>query len=146
MRHLDDFAPGQRFDLGQCTVTRAEIMDFARAFDPQPFHIDEEAAAESIYGGLIASGWHTVSLFMRLFVDGVLRDSASLGSPGVDDVRWLRPVRPGDTLSAWMSVDEVVPSRSKPDRGIVRASYGMTNQHGATVLTMRGVGLFRRRG
>ena len=145
MRYLEDFAPGQQFDLGRRAVTREEIVAFARDFDPQPFHTDEAAAAESIYGGLIASGWHTAALFMRLFVDGLLRDAASLGSPGVDSVRWQRPVRPGDTLRARATIREARPSRSKPDRGVVRARYEMFNQDGAAVLSMEGVGLFRRR-
>ncbi len=145
MRYLEDFVPGQVFDLGRRTVTRDEIVAFAQAFDPQPFHVDETAAADSIYSGVIASGWHTVSLFMRLLVDGLLRDSASLGSPGVDELRWPNPVRPGDTLSASASIRTVTPSRSKPDRGIVRVDYEMRNQHGTPVLSMKGIGMFRRR-
>ena len=145
MRYLEDFAPGQEFDLGTRAVTRDEIVAYARMFDPQPFHIDEAAAARSIYGGLIASGWHTVSLFMRLLVDGLLRDSAGMGSPGVDEVRWPNPVRPGDVLSARAVVDAVRPSRSRPDRGVVRTRYAMRNQDGAPVLAMKGVGMFRRR-
>ena len=144
MRYLEDFAPGQAFDLGQCRVTQADIVAFARAFDPQPFHVDEHAAADSIYGGIIASGWHTLSLFMRLFVDGLLCDAASLGSPGVDKVRWRHPVRPGDLLRARATVQAVVPSRSRPDRGIVRWAYEMRNQDGAVVMTMEGVGMFGR--
>ena len=127
MRYLEDFAPGQEFDLGTRAVTRDEIVAYARMFDPQPFHIDEAAAARSIYGGLIASGWHTVSLFMRLLVDGLLRDSAGMGSPGVDEVRWPNPVRPGEALSARAAVDAVRPSRSRPDRGVVRTRYAMRN-------------------
>lgn len=143
--YLDDFHDGQIIDLGSCTVSREEIIAFASQYDPQPFHTDEEAAKESIYGGLIASGWHTVALFMRLLVDGLLSRAASMGSPGVDEVRWLKPVRPGDTLRARCVVLAVVPSRSKPDRGILRTSYEMFNQSGEQVLSIKGIGMFARR-
>lgn len=145
MLYLDDFEPGQIIELGSRGVTKDEIIAFAEQFDPQPFHIDEAAAAETIYGGLIASGWHTVCLFMRLLVDGLLSNAASMGSPGVDEVRWLKPVRPGDVLTAKGVVHEVIPSRSKPDRGVLRTSYEMYNQHGEQVLSMKGVGMFGRR-
>ena len=142
---LDDFEVGQVFELGSKTVTKGEIMAFAREFDPQPFHTDEVAAKGSIYGGLIASGWHTVSMFMRLLADGLLARAASMGSPGVDEVRWLKPVRPGDTLTARGVINEVRPSRSKPDRGVVRTTYEVFNQDGEKVLSMRGIGMFARR-
>jgi acyl dehydratase len=145
MLHLDDLAPGQVYPLGRRTLGRDEIVAFAKAWDPQPFHLDEAAAAASIYGGLIASGWHTVCVFMRLFADGLLLRAAALGSPGVDELRWLRPVRPGDTLDARLEVLEVRPSRSKPDRGSVRARSVLTNQDGEEVLTMVAVLLFKRR-
>ena len=145
MRYLEDFQPGQRFFLGRRTVTRDEIVAFAREFDPQPFHLDEAAAADSIFGGLVARGWHTASIYMRLLVDGLLRDSASLGSPGIDELRWLRPVRPGDTLDAYAAIREVRPSRGKPDRGIVLSAYEMNDANGARVFSMKGVGLFARR-
>jgi acyl dehydratase len=143
--HLDDLAPGQVYPLGRRTLSRDEIVAFARDWDPQPFHLDEEAGAASLYGGLIASGWHTVCVFMRLFADGLLSRAAALGSPGVDEVRWLRPVRPGDTLEGRIEILEVKPSRSRPDRGSVRARCVMTNQDGDEVLTMQPVLLFRRR-
>lgn len=146
MLYLDDFEAGQTIELGSRSVTKEEIIAFAEQYDPQPFHIDEDAAADTIYGGLIASGWHTVSLFMRLLVDGLLSNAASMGSPGVDEVRWHKPVRPGDTLTAKGIVHEVVPSRSKPDRGILRTTYEMYNQHGDRVLSMKGVGMFGRKG
>lgn len=145
MIHLDDLAPGQVYPLGQRTLTRDEIVAFARDWDPQPFHLDEQAAAASIYGGLIASGWHTVCVFMRLFADGLLNRSAAMGSPGVDEVRWLRPVRPGDTLDARLEVLEVRPSRSRADRGAIRARCVVVNQDKDEVLTMHAVVLFRRR-
>jgi acyl dehydratase len=145
MIHLDDLAPGQVYPLGCRTLSRDEIVAFARDWDPQPFHLDEDAAAASIYGGLIASGWHTVCVFMRLFADGMLRRAAALGSPGIDELRWLHPVRPGDTLDARLEILEVRPSRSKPDRGSVRARCVVTNQDGEEALTMQAVLLFRRR-
>jgi acyl dehydratase len=126
-------------------VTRDEIVAFAREFDPQPFHIDEAAAAHTIYKGLIASGWHTIAIYMRLMWDSYLKDTMSLGSPGVDEVRWLKPVRPGDTLRARFTVLEAAPSRSKPDRGIVRSLSEVFNQHGEVVMTLRGLGMFGRR-
>lgn len=143
--YLDDFHDGQIIDLGSRTVSREEIIEFASQYDPQPFHTDEQAAKESIYGGLIASGWHTVAMFMRLLVDGLLSRAASMGSPGVDEVRWLTPVRPGDTLRARGVVLAVVPSRSKPDRGILRITYEMFNQSGEQVLSIKGIGMFARR-
>jgi acyl dehydratase len=142
--HLDDFAPGQVHHLGRRTLGRDEIVAFARDWDPQPFHLDEEAAAGSIYGGLIASGWHTACLFMRLFADGLLNRSAAMGSPGIDELRWLKPVRPGDTLEARLEVLEVRPSRSKPDRGIVRLRSVMMNQHEEEVLSFIGNVMFGR--
>jgi acyl dehydratase len=143
--HLDDLAPGQVYPLGRRTLSRDEIVAFARDWDPQPFHLDEAAGEASIYGGLIASGWHTVCVFMRLFADGLLNRAAALGSPGVDEVRWLRPVRPGDTLEARIEILEVRPSRSRPDRGTVRARCVLTNQDGDEVLSMHPVLLLRRR-
>jgi acyl dehydratase len=143
--HLDDFAPGQVYRLGRRTVTRDEIVAFARDWDPQPFHLDEQAAAASIYGGLIASGWHTACVFMRLFADGLLNRAAAMGSPGIDELRWLKPVRPGDTLDARLEVLEVRPSRSKPDRGLVRLRSVLTNQREEEVLSFIGNVMFRRR-
>ncbi len=145
MLYLEDFEPDQVIELGSRSVTKEEIIAFAEQYDPQPFHTDEAAAVETIYGGIIASGWHTVCLFMRLLVDGLLSDAASMGSPGVDEVRWLKPVRPGDVLTARGVIHEVIPSRSKPDRGVLRTTYEMFNQDGERVLSMKGVGMFRRR-
>jgi acyl dehydratase len=143
--YFEDFHPGQVIELGSRTVTEAEILDFARQFDPQPFHVDPEAAAASHFGGIVASGWHTCSLLMRVLVDGLLLRSVSHGSPGVDEIRWLKPVRPGDTLSMSMRVLETIPSRSKPDRGVIKNEYQALNQHGQTVLTMKTLGMFGRR-
>ncbi len=145
MRYFDDFTPGQVIELGSRTITKEEIFAFAKQFDPQPFHLDEDAAKRSIYGGLLASGWHTAALMMRLLCDGLVNDTLSLGSPGVDELRWWKPVRPGDTLSARMTVVECIPSRSKPDRGIVRSTMEMRNQHGEIVVTSKGLSLFGRR-
>lgn len=143
--YLEDFKPGDTFEFGRHTFTREEIVAFARQYDPQPFHVDEEAARRSIYGGLIASGWQTVGVTFRLAVEGLIGRVASMGSPGVDEIRWLRPVRPGDTITARAEVLEVRPSASKPDRGVIRIRYEALNQRGETVLTMVGLGLFARR-
>ncbi|HEX9818292.1 MAG TPA: MaoC family dehydratase [Methylomirabilota bacterium] len=145
MLYFEDFPPGDVRESPARTVTREEMLAFAREFDPQPFHTDEDAASATIYGGLIASGWHTVAISMRLMWDAFLADAASLGSPGVDEVRWLKPVRPGDTLRARFTVVEAVPSRSKPDRGVVRSFSQVFNQYGEVVMSLRGLGLFARR-
>jgi len=145
MRYFEDFTPGQTIELGTHTITKDEIVAFARQFDPQVFHLDEDAAKRTIYGGLIASGWHTGSLTMRLLYEGVVKDTVSLGSPGVDELRWLKPVRPGDTLSARLTVTECVPSRSKPDRGVVKSTIELRNQHGDVVVSSKGLSLFGRR-
>jgi acyl dehydratase len=143
--YFEDFPPGDVRESGARTVTREEMLAFAREFDPQPFHIDEAAARQTIYGGLIASGWHTIAIYMRLMWDSYLKDTVSLGSPGVDEVRWLIPVRPGDTLRARFTVVDALPSRSKPDRGIVRSLSEVFNQRGEIVMTLRGLGMFGRR-
>jgi acyl dehydratase len=145
LRHFEDFVAGDVIELGRRTITKDAIIAFATEFDPQAFHVDERAAAQSVFGGLIASGWHTGSLTMRLFYDGVIKDTASLGSPGVDELRWVKPVRPGDTVSGRMTVLETVASRSKPDRGIVRSLLELRNQHGDVVLMMKGVNFISRR-
>ena len=143
--YLEDFAPGQVFESGPRTLAQEEIIAFAREYDPQPFHTDERAAKDTVYGGLIASGWQTTAIMMRLLWDTFLKDTASLGSPGSDEIRWLKPVRPGDTLRARFTIQEVIPSRSKPDRGIVKTLTEMLNQHGEVVMTHRGMGMFGRR-
>jgi acyl dehydratase len=146
MLYLDDLRPGDVHETGSHTMTREEIVAFARQFDPQQIHLDEEAARRSPYGGLIASGWHTASLCMRLVVEAALADgSGNLGSPGVDELRWSRPVRPGDTLSVRMEVLETKPSQSKPDRGLVRLRYVMHNQRGEEVMSMIAMGIMLRR-
>jgi len=144
-RYLEDFQEGTTLECGSYTLSEEEIIHFASQFDPQPFHIDRKAAAMSPYGGIIASGWHTVSIMMRLMVDGYINGSSSMGSPGVDEVRWLKPVRPGDTITARAHVNEVIPSKSKPDRGIVKSLMEVSNQQGETVMTVQGMGMYLRR-
>ncbi len=132
-------------DLGTFQVSAEEIVEFARRYDPQPFHVDPEAAVHSAFGGLVASGWHTAALYMRRFAEGVLLRSASMGSPGVDEVRWVKPVRPGDTLRARVTVEACIPSRSKPDRGIVKTLGEVFNQQGERVMYLRAAGILGRR-
>jgi acyl dehydratase len=143
--YFEDFVPGRVFELGTIDVTADEIIEFATKYDPQPFHIDPEAAEQSPFGGLIASGWHTCALFMRLLFDGILHDSSSQGSPGMDELRWLAPVRPGDRLSGRSIVEEANPSATKPNRGTVILRSEMVNQDGVVVLRMRGRGMYGRR-
>ena len=122
-----------------------EFVDSARRYDPQVFHLDAERAKDSIYGGLIASGWHTAALCMRLLVDGVFGDAAAMGSPGLDELRWLAPVRPGDVLAGRLIVLECIPSRSKPDRGVVRFRAELDNQHGETALRFDALAMIGKR-
>ena len=143
--YLDDFRAGEVREFGRHVVTEEEIIDFAKRYDPQPFHVDPEAAKASTFGGLIASGWMTCGVAMRMMCDGYLLQTASMGSPGVDSIRWLQPVRPGDVLRLRLTTREVRPSQSKPDRGIVRTGWEMLNQCDQVVLTMEGMGMFGRR-
>jgi acyl dehydratase len=131
--------------MGQVIVDREEVIDFARRYDPQPFHIDEEEAENSIYGGIIASGWHTCSMVMRLMCDSYLLNSSSLGSPGIEGVKWPRPVYPDDVLTAFRTVTETRASSSKPDRGIVKTFWETENQNGDLVMSMTGINFFLRR-
>ncbi|HUP32352.1 MAG TPA: MaoC family dehydratase [Gaiellaceae bacterium] len=142
---FDDFTPGQVVELGSVTVSEEEIVAFARQFDPQPFHVDPEAAKGSVFGGLIASGWHTGAVWMRLYVDSLLGGASSMGSPGIEELRWLAPVRPGDVLSGRLTVLETTPSERRPDRGTVRIRGELVNQEGVTVLSMVSRGHFGRR-
>ncbi|SOZ37465.1 MaoC family dehydratase [Cupriavidus neocaledonicus] len=145
MLYFEDFEVGSRRELGSYLVTEEEILSFARQYDPQPFHIDKEAAANSIYGGLISSGWMTCSIMMRLLVLSTTGKSASMGSPGVDEIRWLRPVYAGDTLTVVLNVLDSRPSQSKPDRGVVHTQWEATNQRGELVCTVKGMGMYGRR-
>jgi len=145
--HWEDFPVGRVRELGPTPpVTAEEIVRFARQFDPQAFHLDEAAARESSFGGLVASGWHTAGMAMRLYVDGVLHRAVSLGSPGIEKLRWVKPVRPGDVLRLRVEVIEARPSESRPQVGLVRSRWQMTNQAAELVLEMEGWGMFRRRG
>jgi len=143
--YFEDYTPGREIRTAGVTVTEAAIIDFALSFDPQPFHLDAEAARAGIFGGLIASGFHTMALTFRMFADTGALAAASLGSPGIDEVRWLRPVRPGDTLTAVVQVLDARPSTSKPDRGIATCRYTTLNQRGEAVMTMVSKQLLRRR-
>jgi acyl dehydratase len=144
-RYFEDYVAGSAQEFGAILVEEAEILSFARRFDPQTFHTDPEAAKESIYGGLIASGWHTAGLMMRLVVDHYLAASSSLGSPGVDELRWLKPVRPGDRLSIRATILEATRSRSKPDRGLVRTLIEVLNQDREVVMSLKAMNLMRCR-
>jgi acyl dehydratase len=135
-RYLEDFKAGDRFRSAEHTVNEAEIIDYARLYDPQSFHTDPAAAKHSIFGGLAASGWYTAAITMRLIAQSEIRVAGGLIGMGVDQLRWPRPVRPGDTLHVEAEVLEVRPSRSHPDRGIVRVRNTTVNQAGATVQTM----------
>ena len=134
-RYLDDFTVGETFTTGGITFTEANIIDFAMSFDPQAFHLDVKAASESLYEGLIASGFHTISVCFRLFIQTGTLAACSMGSPGIDDLKWLAPVRPGDTLHTEVEVIEVKPSSRREDRGILRLQYAAINQDGKTVST-----------
>jgi acyl dehydratase len=143
--HWEDLQPGSVRDLGSTTVNAEEIKEFAGKYDPQPFHLDEEAGRQSLFGGLCASGWHTCALAMRLTVDNMLRHSTSKGSPGLDSLRWLKPVYPGDVLTLRHTILESRPLRKRPDTGLVRSRWQMFNQRGEQVLEMEGYGMFGRR-
>ena len=142
--YWEDFEPGQTLELGTRTVTEDEIVAFARQWDPQPFHVDPAAAKDTVFGGLIASGWHTGAMWMRMYVDNVL-GAASRGSPGIEELRWLAPVRPGDTLTGSLTVLETTPSERDPTRGTVRIRAEMTNGDGVVVMRMTSRGHFARR-
>ena len=144
-RFFEDFRPGEVLEFGDYLVTEDEIVEFAKRYDPQPFHVDHEAAEKSIYGGLIASGWMTGSIVMRILVDHFISPESSMGSPGVDEIRWTKPVRPGDRLRVRVTVVEARRSQSKPDRGIIQLQQEAINQDGETVMSIRGMGLYRCR-
>ena len=140
---FEDFAAGQLYELGSRTITEDEIVDFARQWDPQPFHVDPEAAKDTVFGGLIASGWQTGAIWMRMYVDTML-GSAARGSPGIEELRWLAPVRPGDTLTGRLTVLDTTPSATRPDRGTIRIRGELVNQDGVTVMAMTSRGHFGR--
>lgn len=144
-RYFEDYHVGMVDEFGDIAVTAQEIVEFARRYDPQSMHVDPVAAAQGPFGGLIASGWHTASMVMRLFVEHYLSKVATLPSPGVDELRWVRPVRPGDTLRVRVTVLETKRSRSKPDRGLVRGLVEVLNQNDELVMTQRPMNLMRCR-
>jgi acyl dehydratase len=144
--HFEDFAPGSSRIDGGITVSRDDIVAFARRFDPQPFHMDEAAAKQTFVGRLIASGWHTCALTMRIIADGFILDTASMGSPGIEEVRWLRPVRPGDALRVRATVLDARPSQSRPDRGLVRFRFDVLNQTDETAMVQTNWIMVARRG
>jgi acyl dehydratase len=144
-RYFEDYPPGAVFAGGPVTVSEADILDFARRYDPQPTHVDTAAAETGPFGGLIASGWHTGALMMRLFVAHFLSPASGLASPGLDELRWLKPVRPGDSLSLRVTVLTARVSRSKPDQGVLTSLAELLNQHGETVMSLKPISLMRCR-
>jgi acyl dehydratase len=145
LRYFEDYVPGMTRDCGSVSVDQAEVISFASQFDPQPFHVDPVAAASGPFGGLIASGWHTAGLVMRLIVDHYVAAESSLGSAGLDELRWPHPVRPGDTLRVHVTVMEARKSQSKPDRGIVKTLIEAENQGGQTVMRATAINFIRVR-
>ncbi|WP_374763563.1 MaoC family dehydratase [Yunchengibacter salinarum] len=134
---FEDINEGDSDSFGSCHVTRDEIIDFASKYDPQPFHLDEEIAKKSVFGGLCASGWHTCAMVMRLLVDRLMEQGlASMGSPGVDQIRWKKPVFAGDTLSVTTTITEKRDSESRPNLGLLKSAYEVRNQNGEVVMTM----------
>ena len=134
--YFEDFSPGWKAEYGPRVITREEMIGFATQFDPQPMHLDEEAAARTMLGGLGASGWHTCAFMMKMIADGFLPDAASMGAPGIDEVKWLKPVRPGDSLTVSGRVLSARVSQSKPDRGFVTLHWEVSNERGETVMTL----------
>ena len=145
LRYFGDYVPGKTYECGSVGVDQASIIAFAKEFDPQPFHVDPVAAASGPFGGLIASGWHTAALVMRLLVENYLSAEASLGGAGADEIRWPYPVRPGDTLRVRATVAEARKSLSKPDRGIVKTLAEAVNQDGRTVMRLTAINFLRVR-
>ncbi|HYZ42211.1 MAG TPA: MaoC family dehydratase [Stellaceae bacterium] len=140
-RYFEDYLPGSIVEYGDIRVSQDEIIEFARRYDPQDMHVDPAAAARGRFGGLIASGWHTAAMMMRVIVDNFLPQTASLGSPGIDELRWLQPVRPGDVLRVRLTVLEATPSRSKRDRGLVRTFVEVLNQQGTVVMSLKAMNI-----
>ena len=143
--YFEDYVPGHTVDCGSFSISEAEIIAFAKEYDPQPFHTDPVAAANGPFGGLIASGWQTTSMMMRLLVEHFISPESSLGAAGVDEIRWPKPVRPGDTLHVRATVLEARRSQSKPDRGIVRSLAEVTNSRGETVMRVTAINFVRTR-
>jgi len=143
--YFEDLEIGQKIKLGSINVSKKEIISFAKKFDPQPFHTNESKAKESIFGGLCASGWHTCSLFMRILYDGFLINSAALGSPGMDEIRWLRPLRPGETITGIGEVIKKTPSKSKPKIGSLIINYKVFNKNNELIMTLIGISIFKKK-
>jgi acyl dehydratase len=141
----EDLSVGGTIEIGSITVERDEVIEFASKYDPQPFHLDDAAAAKSMFGKLSASGWHTCAMAMGLMARNFLLQSSSLGSPGLEQLKWLKPVYPGDTLTLRQRIIESRPMKSRPDVGLTRTIWEMFNQHGEQVLLMDGYAMFRRR-
>lgn len=144
-RYFEDYTPGSVYKFGSILVEERDIVDFALKFDPQAFHVDDDQAKKSPFGGLIASGWHAAAITMRLLVDHYISRVAGMGSPGSGPIRWIKPVRPGDVLSIRVTVLKTTCSRLKPDRGIVRSFVETMNQRGEVVMTRIAIGIFRCR-
>ncbi len=146
MRYLEDMKVGQKSSFGNYHVTREDVIDFARKFDPQPFHLDDEAAAKTHFGRLSASGWHTAAMTMAMLVENLTKEKqAGLGSPGLDELRWLKPVYPGDTLRVETELTDVRPSRSRPEMGSIHSDLTVFNQDNVPVMTMKSIGLVATR-
>jgi acyl dehydratase len=146
MIYFEDLEVGVEREFGTYEVTREEVIDFARKYDPQPFHLSDEAAGQTHFGRLAASGWHTAAMTMAVIARKVIRDEqAGLGSPGIDELRWKKPVYPGDTLRVYGKILEKTPSRSRPEIGSFRAQNTVINQDGDTVMTFVSIVLMRRR-
>ena len=146
LRYFEDYRAGDAFDIGSYRVTESEIVTFASRYDPLPFHVDPVAAARSVYGGLTSSGWLTALIMMRMLNDEFICQETTLGSPGIDELRWLKPVRPEDVLAGRVEVNAVRASQSKPHMGLVTNTATLTNQHGERVYSSRSIALFRTRG
>ena len=140
-RYFEDYTVGIEQEVGSVDISEAEIIEFANKYDPQDFHTDPEKAASGPFGGLIASGWHTISVVMRLLVDKYLDNASSLGSPGIDELRWLAPVRPGNVLTVRAKVSDARRSNSNPSRGLIHTSVNVSNQDGVPVMTMKAINL-----
>lgn len=145
IKYFEEFEVGDTFEYGGYTVTTDDIIKFAQAYDPQTFHVDPEAAKKGPFGSLIASGWHTSALAMRMMVDGLLEGTETMGSPGIDEIRWLRPVKPGDTLYVCAEITDKIPSKSKLDRGLIKIHQSVHNQNEQVVMTLLSMAFFSRR-
>jgi acyl dehydratase len=145
VKYFEDVQVGDVMRFGRYEVTREEIIEYARQFDPQPFHLDEEAAKASMFGGLIASGWHTGAMFIWMVVEQMTPVHATTGAMGFDDLKWLKPVRPGDVLSVESEIREKIESRSRPDRGTVKIESRISNQRGEVVMSLVSLVIYLRR-